>query len=206
MSFSPQGDRIAIATKDGQILVLDPRHAESVQAGKAHDSPRSFQIAWVDTEHLVSVGFSRGSQRKINLYRLPSSSSSSNPTASPIETISSITIDVSPSVLFPIYDPDTSILYIWGKGERVIQTFEIHPDHAREPIAKLPSYTAGSPQVAVAFLPKRVVDVKKVEVGKALRLTAKTLEEVTFSIPRNKVSRRSDLACLERLVRSQRLC
>lgn len=148
--------------------------------GKAHDSPRSFRITWIDHEYLISVGFSRGSQRKINLYRL-------NNSIKTIETISSITIDVSPSVLFPVYDPDTSILYVWGKGERVIQAYEIHPQSDKEPIAKLPSYTAGSPQVAVAFLPKRVVDVRKVEVAKALRLTAKTLEEVTFSIPRNKV-------------------
>ena len=97
-------------------------------------------------------------------------------------------IDVSPSVLFPVYDPDTSILYVWGKGERQIQAYEVHPEHAVEPIAKLPSFTAGSPQLGLAFFPKRTVDVKKVEVAKALRLTSKTIEEVTFSIPRNKVS------------------
>ena len=147
--------------------------------GKAHDSLRSFQIAWIDSAHLLSIGFSRGSQRKINLY---------STTSSEITTIHSLSIDISPSVLFPTYDPDTSILYVWGKGDRQIKAYEIHPDQSAEPIAKLPSYTSGSQQLSVAFLPKRLVDVKKVEVMRGLILTAKTIEEVTFSIPRNKVN------------------
>ncbi|WVF72470.1 hypothetical protein IAT40_007285 [Kwoniella sp. CBS 6097] len=180
MTFNLEGDRVAIATKDGRLVVLDPRDPATMVQGKAHDSPRSFQISWIDQSHVVTVGFSRGSQRKINLYSIPSSGSGE------ITTLYSMTIDVSPSVLFPVYDPDTNILFVWGKGERVIQAYEVHPSNEREPITKLPSFTAGSPQVGVVFMPKRMVDVKKVEVAKALRLTAKTLEEVTFTIPRNK--------------------
>ncbi|KIR37980.1 actin cross-linking [Cryptococcus deuterogattii 99/473] len=174
LAFSPAGDKVAIGTKDGRLVVFDPRDPETVSSGKAHDSPRSFQISWIDDNHIVSVGFSRGSQRKILLYRLPSSAGGE------ITTISSVTIDVSPSVLFPVYDSDTSILYVWGKGERVIQAYEIHPDDDREPIAKLSGFTGDSPQIATIFLPKRMVDMKKVEIAKALRLTAKTLEEPGF--------------------------
>ena len=180
-AFASDGSRLAAATKDGKIVVIDPRDKLSRRSGKAHDSPRSFQIVWIDETHLLSVGFSKGSQRRINLYRIPSD------TATDIETVHSLLIDVSPSVLFPVYDPDTSILHVWGKGERQIQAYEVHPDHATEPIAKLPSYTAGTPQLGQAFFGKQLVDVKKVEVAKALRLTAKTIEEVTFTIPRNKV-------------------
>jgi hypothetical protein len=170
---------LAVATKDGRIIVFDPRDKRSSTTGKAHDSPRSFQMAWIDEHHLISVGFSKGSQRRINLYTISPSS---------IETAHSLLIDVSPSVLFPVFDPDTSIMYVWGKGERQIQAYEVHPENATGPIAKLPSYTAGSPQLGLAFFSKRSLDVKKVEVAKALRLTAKTIEEVTYTIPRNKVS------------------
>ncbi|OCF72031.1 actin cross-linking [Kwoniella mangroviensis CBS 8886] len=176
-TFSPEGDRVAVATKDNQILILDPRNPSQVISGKSHDSPRSFQMTWIDDKHLVSVGFSKGSQRKINLYQI---------NAGQTEIIQSITIDVSPSVLFPVYDPDTSILYVWGKGERVIQAYEISLNSSGEKIIKLPSFTASSPQLGLVFLPKRMVDVKKVEVARCLRLTWKTLEEVAFNIPRNK--------------------
>jgi hypothetical protein len=42
--------------------------------------------------------------------------------------------------------------------------------------------------MGVAFKGKSEVDVRKVEVMRALRMTGKTIDEVTFSIPRNKVS------------------
>lgn len=177
MIWSPAGDRVAVSTKDSRIVVLDPRHPESMISGAAHDSPRSSQITWIDSTHLVSVGFSKGSQRRINLYSVSSGG---------IETINSTLIDVSPSVLFPAYDPDTSILYVWGKGERQIQSYEIRPESKTEVISKLPSFTSGSPQLGVAFFPKRMVDVRKVEIGRALRLTTKTMEVVSFCIPRNK--------------------
>ncbi|KAK4689936.1 coronin-7, partial [Tremellales sp. Uapishka_1] len=174
--FSPYGDRVAISTVDRRILVLDPRDPSSLKAGKAHDSPRSFQLAWIDATHLVSIGFSSGSMRKIVLYEITNT----------IQTISSLSIDVSPSVLFPVYDPDTSILHVWGKGERQIMAFQVDLQNKAEPLAKLPSYTSGNPQLGVRFLQKKAVDVRKVEIGRCLRLTAKTLEEVSFTIPRNK--------------------
>lgn len=177
MIWSPVGDKVAVASKDGRILTIDPRRPDSQAVGPAHDSPRSFQITWIDESHLLSVGFSKGSQRRINLYQI---------TDDTIKTLSSFMMDISPSVLFPQYDPDTHILYVWGKGERQIQAFEIRPENDLEPIAKLPSFTSGSPQLGVAFFPKRLVDVKKVEVAKVLRLTAKAIEEVSFTIPRNK--------------------
>lgn len=170
-AISPEGDRIALATQDKQVIVLK---GDKQTKGKAHDSLRSSQFTWAG-DHLISLGFGRGSMRSINLYAVEED----------VTTIATLDLDVSPSVLFPQYDPDTSILYVWGKGQQAIAAFEIHPD-ASERIAKLPVFTAGSPQLGIAFLPKQEVDVKKVEVTKALRLTARTIEEVSFTIPRNK--------------------
>ena len=177
-AWSPSGDKLASAAKSGEVIVLDPRVPNNAVRGKAHDSPRSFQLAWLDRDHLISVGFGKGSARRINLYGL---------TSDGVDTLYSLTVDISPSVLFPVYDPDTGILYIWGKGERAIQAYEVRPDDAGEKISKLPTFTAGSPQLGVGFFPKRCVDVKKVEVAKCLRLTARSIEEVSFTIPRNKV-------------------
>ena len=174
------GTRIAVASKQKQILVLDPWKPDQVMSGPAHDSPRSFQIVWIDEDHLISVGFSRGSQQCLNLYVLPSDGEKG------IMVQSSLLLDTSPSVLFPIYDPDTKILFLWGKGDRQIRAFEIRPENNSEPMAVLPSFTSGSPQLGVAFFPKAIMDVKKVEVARALRLNAKSLEDVSFTIPRNK--------------------
>jgi hypothetical protein len=51
------------------------------------------------------VYFSRGSQREIKVFE---ASDLSKP-------IATQTIDVSPSVLVPFYDEDTSVLFLWGR-------------------------------------------------------------------------------------------
>jgi WD40 repeat protein len=173
MSWSPDGAKVALASRDNEIIILDPRQDSSFK-GKAHDSPRSFQMVWLSDTSLASVGFSKGSQRRLNLYKL-------DPSA--IEISHSILLDIAPSVLFPHYDPDTSILYITGKGERSISAYYLSD---KEP-TKLPGYTGSAPQLGTAWFGKRYMDIKKVEVMRCLRLTSKTMEIVEWRIPRNRV-------------------
>ncbi|KLT40440.1 DUF1900-domain-containing protein [Cutaneotrichosporon oleaginosum] len=169
---SDDGQRVALSTKDGRILVWDRDRA--FVEGQAHDSARAAQLAWAG-EHLISLGFGRGSMRQLHVYAIHEK----------VERIAALSLDVSPSVLFPVYDEDTHILYAWGKGQQNILAFQIDP-LGKEVVEKLPSFTAGAPQLAVAFLPKTALDVRKVEVAKCLRLTARSVEEVTFSVPRNR--------------------
>ncbi|BEJ15558.1 hypothetical protein CspHIS471_0501630 [Cutaneotrichosporon sp. HIS471] len=154
-AISDCGQRVALPTKDGRILVRD-RDGKFVE-GKAHDSPRAAQVAWAG-DHLVSFGFGRGSIRQLHVYSVREK----------VERIAALSLDVSPSVLFP----------------QNILAFLINP--LGEVIDKLPSFTAGSPQLGVAFFPKSSLDITKVEVAKCLRLTSRSVEQVTFSVPRNR--------------------
>ena len=177
-AWSPTGSHLALACKDRKLRTLDPRSAsQTLLTGPAHDSPRPFQLTWLDSTHLVSVGFSSGSLRKILLHRLGSDT---------IETVATLALDVSPSVLFPFYDADTSILLVWGKGERTVSPFDVNLANTKAPFHRLPQF-AGSLIHGFTFLPKPTVDVKKVEVLRALRLTNKTIEEVSFKVPRQKM-------------------
>ena len=184
MSWSQFGSLIALAVKDGNLIVFDPRSDRVIAQVKAHDSPRSFQTAWVDEAHVVSVGFSKGSTRRLNLYSMSSDTAD-------LKLQQTVMIDVGPAVLFPHFDSDTSILYVWGKGERTISPYFIDIE-AKEPITKLPAYTGANPHLGIAWWNKAQVDVKKVEVARCLRLTGKTMEEVLFRIPRNKVGTKGD--------------
>lgn len=62
----------------------------------------------------------------------------------------------------------------------------MQPLNSKTPFHRLPQF-GGNLIHGFAFLPKKTVDVKKVEVLKALRLTAKTVEEVSFKVPRHKI-------------------
>lgn len=69
---------------------------------------------------LVSINndfcrFSKSSERQYSL-RAPDSLS---------EPIVMVELDTSNGVMFPLYDPDTSLIFLCGKGDSVIRYFEV---------------------------------------------------------------------------------
>lgn len=71
------------------------------------------------------------------------------------------------------------------QGDRKVIAYEIADEHPY--FFSLSNYIADSLHQALAFLPKRQVDVRNVEFAKALRLTTTKVEPVSFTVPRIKV-------------------
>lgn len=163
--------------KDKKIRVFDPRSSSDTVVGAAHDSVRPSKVVWADDEHLLTCGFTRSAFRELALHQIQGSE---------IVTLGRQTLDISPAPLFPHYDQDTNILFVYSKGERICHAFEINVDDKSKLFTKLPGFEDGSLQTAFAFSPKQAVDVKKVEVAHAWRLTPNTIQSVSFSIPRAK--------------------
>ena len=127
-------------------------------------------------EKIISAGFSKGSERQFSIWDTRNFSS----------PLTSITLDTASGVVTPYYDEGTSILYLLGKGDGTITYFEI-VDEA--PYAHfLSKFQTAEPQVGVAVLPKRMCDVKKVQLARMLKLTTKNVQPLAFSVPRTRVS------------------
>jgi|SRR5277367_2945777 len=132
----------------------------------------------------------RGSSRQICLFDTTKDS-----------PVQKITLDMSPAALTPHYDDDTkspspsgynsslltnSVLFLWSKGSRQIHAY--HLTTSPPALQLLPTFDGADLQSAVTFLPKRLVDVEKVEILQGLRLTSgNKIERFAFSIPRNRV-------------------
>ena len=72
------------------------------------------------------------------------------------------------------------------QGETTVKTYEIALE---EPyVFPLSHYKCDSLHQALAFLPKNMCDVTKVQFARALRLTSTTIEPMAFVVPRIKVS------------------
>ncbi|MCO5598739.1 hypothetical protein L7F22_052837 [Adiantum nelumboides] len=201
-SWSPDGSVLAVSAKDKKAYILDLRSGD--KAGvfasiSAHDSPRSFRCVWIDGEYLLTVGHTVGSLRQMKLFRLGGFEG--------VEEIAKHNLDASPSVLFPFYDSDTNILYLWSKGERIISAYEVQPDaeaaaantgtgtstartmaqqQSKEIFTQLPSFQHANPQLGITFLPKDVLDVRNVEVASALRLSKSDVQRVSWNVPRSR--------------------
>lgn len=179
-AWSPDGTQIATTTKEKKIRVLDARTADVVSEGPSHNSIRPSRLLWLgeDAEDLlVSVGFGLGSAREVLLL---SKTDLSKPLAKSM-------IDISPSIMSAYFDKDCKILYAAGRGDRTIHTFHVEVEAKK--LVALAKIEAGSLQQGFAFLPKRLCDVKDIEIDKFYRLTPANIEVVGVRVPRARVSR-----------------
>ena len=63
--------------------------------------------------------------------------------------------------------------------------FEVSTDAPQ--LSALSDFKADCLHQALSFLPKSSVDVRKIELRRAMRLTSNSIEPVTFRVPRIKV-------------------
>ncbi|KAG0211243.1 Coronin-7 [Mortierella sp. NVP41] len=182
--FNHQGTRIVSVCRDKKIRIWDALNGNLILEGPSHGSLRSSRVLWLgESDVIASVGFGQGSQREILLY------DANDLAKGPIDKKQ---MDASPGILVPHYDPDTSVLGISARGDRVMKHFEIDVTPPAEfasgksRFTDVASLEQGSLQQDVAYLPKRYCNVKEIELAKMYRLTYNSVEIIRVSVPRNK--------------------
>ncbi|RZC40501.1 coronin-7 [Asbolus verrucosus] len=175
-AWSPCGVFCSTMSKDGKIRIYKPRSNDvPLREGKGPVGSRGARIVWaLDGNFIVVMGFDKVSERQIMVFK---STDLSNP-------LNTVGLDVSPAILIPFYDEDSSTLFLTGKGDSTIYAFEITEESPY--ICPLSHHRCNNLHQGLSFLPKNVCDVSNVEFAKALRLTNNTIEPLSFSVPRIK--------------------
>ncbi|KAI9364130.1 hypothetical protein BD770DRAFT_379332 [Pilaira anomala] len=173
-AWSPDGTQIAVTTKEKKIYILDARTGQIISQGPSHNSIRPSRLLWLgqETNLLVSVGFGLGSTREVLLLNKEDLS----------KPVSKCIIDVSPSIMSAYLDRDCQILFVAGRGDRTIHTFHVEVEAKK--LVALAKIESASLQQGFAFLPKRVCDIKDIEIDKFYRLTPTNIELVGVRVPR----------------------
>lgn len=83
-------------------------------------------------------------------------------------------------------------MFIAGKGESAISFFQYSTESPNY-IDYLHAYKGKEPQKGFSFMPKKVLDLMQNEVNRGVRLTAKTVEYVSFKVPRKTGTFSADL-------------
>lgn len=91
-------------------------------------------------------------------------------------------MDSSSGLTLPLYDEDTSILFIPSRGESIIRWIEISESapHMTEGTA----FSAQGPVNGAALVPKQLMNVMQAEVARILTVTPTSLWPVSVNIPR----------------------
>ncbi|KAM9834406.1 coronin-2A-like isoform 6-T6 [Syngnathus typhle] len=176
VSFNREGNRLAVASKDRRVRVLDPRTGKTLQVS-CNKSHRANKVMYMGgLKMLLSTGCSPWNHRQLVLWDPDDLS----------EPLYEEDLDGSAGVLFPFFDPDTDMLYLAGKGEGSIRYYELSSE--KPYVSFLTEFRSPLPHKGLAVMPKRGLDVNVCEIFRFYRLIAVKglVEPLSMIVPRKK--------------------
>ena len=84
-------------------------------------------------------------------------------------------------ILIPLYDPDTNMCFLAGKGDRNVQFIELAD---KEPFIIEGLKYSGEQTKGACLVPKRAMDVMTGEVNRVLQLCDSSVVPITWQVPR----------------------
>eukprot|EP01137_Pigoraptor_chileana_P024083 Opistho-2@91464 len=182
MSWSFDGSLLATSSKDKKLRVFDPHTGAVKQEAVSHDGSKASRAVFLTGNRIFTTGFSKNSERQYGVWN-------ASDLSSPLKIEN---IDTASGVLFPFYDPDTSVVYVAGKGDGNIRYFEIVEE---APWAHfLTEFKSNAPQRGLGYMPKRGLNVLSCEVARFYKLHASGLcEPIAMTVPRKSDHFQEDL-------------
>jgi len=91
-------------------------------------------------------------------------------------------LDSQSGGMMPVFDSDTSLLFLAGKGDGNIRYFEVVDEDPY--LHFISEFKSSVSQRGIAMLPKRAVNVSECEVVRLFKLSNKLIEPISFNVPR----------------------
>ncbi|CRK97777.1 CLUMA_CG011156, isoform A [Clunio marinus] len=180
--FNWDGSKLVTTCKDKKIRIIDPRTGDIEAEALCHEGSKATRAIFLRHGLIFTTGFNRSSERQYSL-RAPDALS---------EPIVMVDLDTSNGVMFPLYDPDTNMVYLCGKGDSVIRYFEITPEPPF--VHYINTFQTPDPQRGIGLMPKRGCDVSSCEIARFYRLNNSGLcQTITMTVPRKSELFQEDL-------------
>lgn len=183
-----RGDNYATSNKDKSVRIIDGRTgSESSKIDIAHDGSKSTKIQWLGAEggtHILTTGASKQSMREMKVWDLKNLSKPLH--VEPVDTAS--------GALMPMYDRDTGVIYLCGKGDGQIRLYEY--DEAKAPhLYKLnDGFRSTTPGKGYCMVPKRGLDIMDCETVRLLKITnTDGIHPLKFIVPRKSDAFQDDI-------------
>lgn len=99
------------------LRIIDPRSSNPISmSSESHQSIKDSRVVWLGEQNrILTTGFDSSRLRQIIIRDLRN-------LAQPEKTLE---LDCSTGILMPLYDPDTNMLFLAGKGDITISYMEI---------------------------------------------------------------------------------
>lgn len=179
MSFNATGTLMVATCRDRKLRLFDTRAHDSVQTVESHGGIKGARTVWCgDRPNIITTGFSKMSERQMFLWDATQFSK-------PLKTVS---LDSSNGIIMPFWS-DNNIVFLAGKGDGNIRYYELESDE----LHYLTEYKSIEPQSGMTFLPRRALNVNENEIARAFKVTASTVQPLSFYVPRRAESFQADI-------------
>ncbi|KAF9896736.1 Coronin-like protein crn1, partial [Lobosporangium transversale] len=180
VAWNYNGTLVATTCRDKKLRVFDVRSNKIIMQGDSHSGIKGSRAVWMgDTGRIATTGFSKMSDRQINIWD----------TASFDQPLRSNNLDTSSGVIMPFYDIDSNMLYLAGKGDGNIRYYEYENDE----LYSLSEFGSNVPQRGLGFMPKRALNINDCEIARAYKVSNGMVEPISFTVPRKSDSFQADL-------------
>ncbi len=188
VSFNYEGNVMALACKDRHVRLFDARQQQMIGTTQTPVG-RNLRVAWCarscQQDPMVTVCSGSQGLRQINLWDPRNLS----------QSLAMRTIDNGSGQLFPMFDEGLNVVFVAGKGDTIVRSYELANlnDTAGVGAGAGMNYlfekcsdfqTSKDPIAGICMLPKRVCDVRNVEVNRLLKLTSDSVVPLHFRVPR----------------------
>ena len=178
------GSLLATTCKDKTLRILDPRTGAVVNKGPSHQGTKASKVTYLGgTGRLFTTGFSKYSDRQFAVW-------SEKDLSQPVKIEN---IDSSSGILNPIYDHDTNMVYVFGKGDGNVRYYEVLSEAPW--CSFLSQVISGEPQKGLGVMPKRGVDASSCELFRFYKLhaTKDVVEPISMIVPRKSNTFQEDI-------------
>lgn len=155
------------------VRIFDPRSANSIQAEcYSHQSIKDSRIVWLGEQpRLLTTGFDSARIRQVIIRDIRN--------LSVPEKV--LELDCSTGILMPLFDPDTNMLFLAGKGDTTINFMEVTD---KDPFLIEGLRHTGEQTKGACLIPKRALKVMEGEVNRVLQLTSNMVIPIMYQVPR----------------------
>jgi len=181
VQWSLQGNLLASTGKDKKLRIQDPRTNSVTAEGECHQGVKGTRVVWLGPNRLFTTGFSKTSDREYCVWDLKDLS----------KPLARTVVDSGSGLLCPYFDSDTNMIYLAGKGDGNIRYYEIVDESPY--IHYLSEFKSSVALRGGCMIPKRSVNVSECEIDRFLKVSVKTVEPISFQVPRKSEVFQDDL-------------
>ncbi|KAL6051576.1 Coronin-like protein crn1 [Balamuthia mandrillaris] len=173
LSWNYDGSLVATICKDKALRIFDPRSSSMTGQITAFDGARGGKCSWMGKmDKILVTGHTRQSERETAIFDPRNLS----------QRLFTQGGEPSPSPVFPIFDEDSNVVFLVGKGDGNIKMFEVVDSSPF--FQPLLEYKTSKPQAGISAFPKRSLNVMDCEIARFLKLSGKDVIPVSFTVPR----------------------